>query len=344
MRWNCPHCGTTLTVSDDKVGENWSFSRCYSCQGFALVRKSQVSIIKVHQPPSGEQYIVTTHQQEQASATHSQTHHDARPAARPVVRPVVRQPAALPPPIEVAPVMHQAPSMHMAVPLAAPTAPSPTKTQMFTISDGTGAETITVAATTSSPRRKMPAALVPIGIGLAGAIAISSGVYLYQQGQALFQLAQKPIAAESPTEMQVARLQAPPSLDRIPQSAMAPERVTEIRSLPKIERIDPPEVRPAAPIAITKRVEEKREESDDTPAIEPRPTAVQVKNSYANLRAGPSLEHPIVGVAEPGTIYLIKTWEGRWFNIVPEDPAQAALQKKSMWVRNDLVETLVSTN
>lgn len=45
MRWNCPHCSTALAISDEKLGNGWSFSRCYKCAGFALVRRNEAKIV-----------------------------------------------------------------------------------------------------------------------------------------------------------------------------------------------------------------------------------------------------------------------------------------------------------
>lgn len=51
MRWNCPHCGTPLAVQDDKLSSGWSFSKCYKCNQFTLVRRSDSALIKVSQSP-----------------------------------------------------------------------------------------------------------------------------------------------------------------------------------------------------------------------------------------------------------------------------------------------------
>ena len=58
MRWSCPHCGVNLAVADDKLGSGWSFSRCYKCGGFALVRRSEVNLIKVDKAPAGENVLI----------------------------------------------------------------------------------------------------------------------------------------------------------------------------------------------------------------------------------------------------------------------------------------------
>lgn len=58
MRWNCPHCGVNLAILDDKVGSGWSFSRCYKCGGFALVRKVETNVVKVDRAPHGENVLL----------------------------------------------------------------------------------------------------------------------------------------------------------------------------------------------------------------------------------------------------------------------------------------------
>jgi hypothetical protein len=58
MRWNCPHCGIALAVSDDKLGAGWSFSKCYKCAGFALVRRSDVNLIKIDQAPTDGRVVL----------------------------------------------------------------------------------------------------------------------------------------------------------------------------------------------------------------------------------------------------------------------------------------------
>lgn len=58
MQWNCPHCGILLAISDDTMGTGWSFSRCYKCGGFALIRRTEVNVIKVDKAPLGERVIL----------------------------------------------------------------------------------------------------------------------------------------------------------------------------------------------------------------------------------------------------------------------------------------------
>lgn len=51
MRWNCPHCLTMVSVSDEKIGTGWLFSKCYKCNGFSLVRRAEVEVVKVDGSP-----------------------------------------------------------------------------------------------------------------------------------------------------------------------------------------------------------------------------------------------------------------------------------------------------
>src|SRR5689334_19794241 len=58
MQWSCPHCGVALAVPHDTLGTGWSFSQCYRCGGYALVRKTEINIIKVDKAPPGEKVIL----------------------------------------------------------------------------------------------------------------------------------------------------------------------------------------------------------------------------------------------------------------------------------------------
>jgi hypothetical protein len=47
-----------LAIGDEKLGSGWSFSRCYKCGGFALIRKAEVNLIKVDRAPAGENVLL----------------------------------------------------------------------------------------------------------------------------------------------------------------------------------------------------------------------------------------------------------------------------------------------
>jgi hypothetical protein len=58
MQWSCPHCGTRLGLSDIQINHGWSFSQCYKCAGFALIRKAEINVIKVDKAPPGEKVLL----------------------------------------------------------------------------------------------------------------------------------------------------------------------------------------------------------------------------------------------------------------------------------------------
>lgn len=58
MRWNCPHCGVALSVSEERVTRAWSFSRCYNCSGFSLVRRAEMQLLRVRKTQDGRGLII----------------------------------------------------------------------------------------------------------------------------------------------------------------------------------------------------------------------------------------------------------------------------------------------
>ena len=64
---------------------------------------------------------------------------------------------------------------------------------------------------------------------------------------------------------------------------------------------------------------------------------VRISVEDANLRSGPSLDSPVVGLGDPIVTYKITQWQGRWFEIVPEQTATLGVNGPA-WIRNDLLE------
>lgn len=58
MRWNCPHCQHSLTAVE-AIKNEWSFSQCHRCEGYALIRSGESNAIKVFQAPPGERVVQT---------------------------------------------------------------------------------------------------------------------------------------------------------------------------------------------------------------------------------------------------------------------------------------------
>jgi len=59
MQWKCPNCASILAVPQNALVSGWSFSRCYKCAGFSLVRKSEISVVKLDSAPPGVQGILS---------------------------------------------------------------------------------------------------------------------------------------------------------------------------------------------------------------------------------------------------------------------------------------------
>ena len=214
MRWSCPHCGINLAVSDDKMGSGWSFSRCYKCGGFALVRRAEINLVKVDRAPAGEHIILPEASEEPETTMMSQeaTENLARLRRESAEKAAIRQAAR-------AAQQQQHLAMADAIqggrahtqplePRITNAAPPPVNALA-----GNGAMANTAAAGAAAapafpqPMPEMPLAAIPningrdftpirararflpVAIGIAAVTAIGSGMYLYDQGQTLWEKA-----------------------------------------------------------------------------------------------------------------------------------------------------------
>ncbi len=64
---------------------------------------------------------------------------------------------------------------------------------------------------------------------------------------------------------------------------------------------------------------------------------VEALSPRVQLRAGPGLDHEVVGVFQPGKTFAVVDWSERWFRIAVENRADGTAQSFA-WVRNDLVK------
>lgn len=149
MRWECPHCQTQLSVADDKLQAGWSFSRCFQCGGFSLVRKSDVNLIKVDHPPQGERVVLSERAGEKALRPVAST----TIAQAPTIRPATRTPSLT------------------AIALPAPTAEL-------------GASKSSAPSPIRAPRRSWN--WTTVAIAVTSVITLVSGALLYLEGQALW--------------------------------------------------------------------------------------------------------------------------------------------------------------
>jgi len=293
MRWNCPHCGAALAVSDEKLGTSWSFSRCYKCGGFALVRRSDINLIKVDKAPAGERVILPESTENLMMSKQATEHMSSITSEKPVIRPTVRQ----------------------SVPTTPPMFNPKVETRGVTVTKpNIPAQSHLPDPLPEVPKRSSSRHVLPLAIGLACVVASGSGVYLYVQGQQLWQKAgstgvqqeqQNPIR---PASAQVRAQEQNEVVDEVHQNAMAPARTVEPKE-------------PTAPAS-----------------------AMSVRTrTRSSLRAGPGLNYPVLGVSDAQAQYIVKEWKEEWFNVViPEGAPQVTsdTQIRSAWIRNDLVELI----
>ncbi|MGK5087291.1 SH3 domain-containing protein [Bdellovibrionota bacterium FG-2] len=166
-------------------------------------------------------------------------------------------------------------------------------------------------------------AILPTAIGIAGIMAIGSGVYIYWKGEALYERAKiaaktetlrnesaKPAPVSFTENNDVVRAPSMPLTDQVHQNAMAPTRVNTPEPVP------PPTVAAVAPESARMKIRARL---------------------AAKLHTGPGLEFPVVGVANPETTYPVIDWSNRWFKIsLPGETGEKS--KNQAWIRNDLIQ------
>ncbi len=262
MRWSCPHCGINLAVSDDKMGSGWSFSRCYKCGGFALVRRAEINLVKVDRAPAGEHIILpeASEEPEAALMSNEATENLARLRRESAEKAAIRQAAKVAQQqqhLAMADAIQQGRASAQAIePRIANAAPPPVNVQAGA---QTSAQAGALAFPQPMPEIPTPAIpningkdivprtsgrLLPVAIGIAAVATISSGMYLYDQGQTLWEksrvsnssydLAEKR-GRPAPARHQTTAHSGQTITDQVHSNAMAPVRgseMTEERSEP----------------------------------------------------------------------------------------------------------------
>lgn len=215
MRWSCPHCGIHLAASDDKVGNGWSFSRCYKCGGFALIRQAQVNVIKVDKAPAGEHVILPESDEtpllgKAAAATAQKIMEKAAPQAA--------QSATGP--------MAQIAAQIASSKTGAASAPQVITSQVTQkVAPAANASSSSVPfpdALPSVPEVTFVQRMIPYATGLAGLVAIASGGYLYLHGQSLWNRTKITLQDQNPPNEVV---------DQVSSQASAPARTPAETSL-----------------------------------------------------------------------------------------------------------------
>jgi|GEM_PF-4779762 len=211
MRWNCPHCTTALAITDEKLGAGWTFTRCYKCGGFGLVRRSEVAHIKIDAGPMAEK-IVDPLSPRSELLSEKALQNLARPVTLPSLR--VRAKTAAPP---------------ATLPPAA-SFPGTLPDSLVDSIAGLGEDSETATAGSSaqdSIEARAPRTVSPLAASILILVAISfgSGIYLYTQGRSLMRQINRPQTASNPVE-------APATTDAAPEIAAIVDRVEQTASAP----------------------------------------------------------------------------------------------------------------
>lgn len=275
MNWRCPHCGISLAISDEALGTGWSFSKCYKCGGFALIRRTEINIIKVDKAPPGERVILPEAGNEPLqglmgrNATQKMNKHLNE-----------KNQKTAPPPF------HSAHGTQRTFDISTAALPEP----LPEVPDGK-------AVSSSSLFKKMNG--IPKSIAFTGLLTIASGSYLVFQGNILWKklhdlptidIHEKPLAKAakdvvSPPSLLTAESTEAPAAnpvitDQVQKSAMAPLKI----ALPS--------------------------EADHS-----EPFTVRIRTPKANIHSGPGMEYPIVGTAVSELTYSVSEWKDRWFKL-----------------------------
>jgi hypothetical protein len=329
MQWSCPHCGVTLAVPFDTLGTGWSFSRCYKCGGFALIRRAEVNIIKVDKAPPGERVILPEAGTDlgagllnEEAAQKFAKHTSRSKADKPTIKPA----KSLTPP------------------------PPPQNLQKFdelehlSFGESDSDKTPPEQSSVQELRKKT----LPFGIVMAGLFAIASGIYLYNQGQSAYQKV-KTSASDShiPTEQKISSISREPSSSENsanPQIANAPiERPLSDRALAVKEEKLVAVQKLARPVITDQVQESAMAPVKSTMSVMPAASAtmlVQTRLKRVSLHGGPGMQFPVTGIANPDIRYVVADWKDRWFKIALNS---AGALSDVGWIRNDLVQIMPST-
>ncbi len=262
MRWSCPHCKVSQSIPDERVEGGWSFARCYKCNGYSLVRKSDVKTFKVAQPP------------EQATVLNSH-------------------------PSEV-PLMSREATNHLQLTLKNAAIRSENFQEL-----AKSLQNQEVNQTNEGPKKAISERMLPYAIGLAGALALFSGAYLFMEGQSLWNKAHHASREADPIPVEPSI--AAPIKDELKEAAMAPVREPVQESAQVPETVFKPEV-------IYR-------------SIVIKPLADRV-----NLRTEPNVQAGISGTATRSDRFTVHQWKSDWFEV-----SNVKFPDKKYWIRNDFV-------
>lgn len=278
MRWSCPHCGVMLAVAEHVLGTGWSFSRCFKCGGFALVRRAEINVIKVDKAPPGERVILP-----EASADSS----TGLPSEK-VVKTVEKYSA---PKI-------QKPTQSTSSPLLS-NQNSLTQLQSIDISSAILPEPLPEIR----GERKSSKA-IPAGIFTTALLVLVSGAYFYLQGQKLWRKL-KENSAKPEIFAQTEQHNLAPPLPVVPHNDLSAVEKSLTTTLNQNSQEIADELKKSAMAPI--RAEDK--------ANSTLPLSVEIISPTAHLRAGPGLLFPITSSVAQKSQFQVLDWTNRWFKV-----------------------------
>lgn len=346
MQWSCPHCGINLAVSDSTLTTGWSFSRCYKCGGFALVRKTEINIIKVDKAPPGERVILPEASKDPSNGliTEAANQKFIKNFASKI------KPETTAPLDQLQKQIIQTQQSSPVQPVAKQVTPPPpppsalSAAQQFFGKLPDPLPEIHISGTRSKA--------IPAGIVAATLLAIGSGVYLYIEGQALWHQARD--TASRPRQIIHAKDQnanhgnstatiASNALENKPtqKEVLTPSPLLDEGS----ESEDQAQLQTSEKNLIAKQslavITDQLQRSAMAPMkVEPQANhtlRVKVRGPTANLHSGPGPNYPVVGSAKADIQYSVSDWNDRWFRLSSE---KDNVTTQLGWIRNDLVQVL----
>lgn len=345
MRWSCPHCGTMLALSDDKVGSGWAFSRCFKCAGHALIRRPEVNVIKVDRAPAGERVLLPETNENPSLLSASANERLESLKSRVLVQPQPRTQ-----------------TRSHAIAASPSTRPTPTPlTQTLSALPDPLPELKVEKKNGFKWNPSNLGTLIPAVVGALSAATLISGLYLLEQGQSVVEhtkqtrspaVNSEPIYADehrsapvitSATEPQ----QVLPRPTTVVRESVAPEPVVAVAPEPVAREVlklpaaaAPRSDSPGIPAMKDWLAQTREQEIKSRLEAAQRVTGifVQPKGMGVRLRELPSVESDILGVANPRYKYVVTEWADQWFKILIPAPAGSPVgTRKTAWIRNDQI-------
>ncbi len=347
MRWNCPHCSVALAVSDEKMGAGWTFSRCYKCGGFALIKQAEVSLIKIDRTPgnTGLQIPEGISAQAITQIQNAQTQQTAlKSAQQSTLNSAPQQPLSANQLMAkqisdgLKPVV-KASTRHLHTNVSTPNVASvahataqqklmsavktPPKFKPLVEARGTNAKSsggFLPEPLPEEPLRPWYYKLMPFAMGLAAFSMAVSGIYLYWQGQKVI-VQTKPSVSENTSETRpepAHHSQNENLKDQIHAAAMAPERgpsaVGEVREVIRVSR--------------------------DIPKVK-TPLLVQAVKPHTRIYREPSSDSEVLSIANPKLNYIVSSVKNDWFQILYKDDLK---QTEQAFLKKTDVQLITGTD